>query len=91
MSGRRHRKAEHTEEWERLLPLFEWPEQERYETIRPLVLFGDSLAERAQEVGASEWVPPKGLFTAGWTASRPKGWRASSTPRPQNAASSRPP
>jgi putative transposase len=54
MSGRRHRKAEHTEEWERLLPLFEWPEQERYETIRPLVLFGDSVAERAQEVGASE-------------------------------------
>ena len=54
MSGRRHRKAEHTEGWERLLPLFEWPEQERYETIRPLVLFGDSVAERAQEVGASE-------------------------------------
>jgi putative transposase len=54
MSGRRRRKAEHTEVWERLLPLFEWPEQERYETIRPLVLFGDSVAERAREVGASE-------------------------------------
>lgn len=54
MSGRRRRKAEHTEAWERLLPLFEWPEQERYETIRPLVLFGDSVAERAQEVGTSE-------------------------------------
>jgi len=54
MSGRRRRKAQHTEEWERLLPLFEWPEQERYETIRPLVLFGDSVAERAQEVGTSE-------------------------------------
>ena len=54
MSGRRRRKAEHTDEWERLLPLFEWPEQERYETIRPLVLFGDSVAERAWEVSASE-------------------------------------
>ena len=54
MSGRRHRKAEHTENWERLLPLFEWPEQESYETIRPLVLFGDSVAERSREVGASE-------------------------------------
>jgi hypothetical protein len=50
MSGRRRHKAEHTEDWERLLPLFEWPEQERYEAIRPLVLFGDSVAERAQEV-----------------------------------------
>jgi hypothetical protein len=48
MSGRRRRKAEHTEGWERLLALFEWPEQERYETIRPLVLFGDSVAERAR-------------------------------------------
>jgi hypothetical protein len=54
MSGTRRRKAEHTENWERLLPLFEGPEQESYETIRPLVLFGDSVAERSREVGASE-------------------------------------
>jgi transposase len=36
-----------------LVPLFEWPEQERYEQIRPLVLFDVSVAKRAQEVGTS--------------------------------------
>jgi Winged helix-turn helix len=37
-----------------LLPLFGWPEQERYEEIRPLVLFDVSVAERAAEVGTSK-------------------------------------
>ena len=86
MSGRRRRKAEHTEEWERLLPLFEWPEQERYETIRPLVLFGDSVAERAQEVGFS-----KRMLYRRVDRFEEEGMRASSTPRPQNAGSFRPP
>ena len=36
-----------------MLPLFEWPEQERYEQIRPLVLFDVAVAERAAEVGTS--------------------------------------
>lgn len=43
--------VEPTHEWELLLPLFEWPEQERYEEIRPLVLFDVPVAERAAEVG----------------------------------------
>src|SRR5215218_5267560 len=43
-----------THEWELLLPLFEWPEQARYEEIRPLVLFDVPVAERAAEVGLSE-------------------------------------
>jgi transposase len=51
---RRRRRVEPTDEWERLLPLFEWPEQEGYEVIRPLVLFGSSVAKRAREVGTSE-------------------------------------
>lgn len=42
-----------THEWELLLPLFEWSEQQRYEEIRPLVLFDASVAERAVEVGIS--------------------------------------
>jgi transposase len=37
-----------------LLPLFGWPEQERYEQIRPLVLFDVSVAERAADIGLSE-------------------------------------
>lgn len=32
----------------------EWPEQERYEQIRPLMLFDVSVAERAAEGGLSE-------------------------------------
>ena len=37
-----------------MVPLFEWPEQKRYEEIRPLVLFDVSVAERAEEVGLSQ-------------------------------------
>lgn len=54
MSPRKGRKTEHTEEWADLVPLFWWPEQEEYEEIRPLVLFGDSVAERAVQTGSSE-------------------------------------
>src|SRR5215213_9966125 len=45
--------VEPTHDWQLLLPLFGWPEQERYEQIRPLVLFDASVAERAAEVGTS--------------------------------------
>jgi hypothetical protein len=40
-----------------LVPLFEWPEQKRYEEIRLLELFDVSVAERAEEVG---------LLRGGW-------------------------
>jgi hypothetical protein len=51
---RRRRRVEPTDKWERLLRLFEWPEQEGYEVIRPLVLFGSSVAKPAREVDTSE-------------------------------------
>jgi putative transposase len=53
MSARKREGVRPTHEWELLLPLFEWPEQKRYEEIRPLVLFDASVAERAAEVGTS--------------------------------------
>ncbi len=53
MSARKREVVQPTHEWEVLLPLFEWPEQERYEGIRPLVLFDASVSERAAEVGTS--------------------------------------
>jgi putative transposase len=53
MSARKREGVRPTHEWALLLPLFEWPEQERYEEIRPLVLFDDSVAERAAEVETS--------------------------------------
>jgi putative transposase len=37
-----------------VLPLFSWPEQRNYEELRPLVLFGTSVAERARETGIAE-------------------------------------
>ncbi|MBA3953599.1 MAG: helix-turn-helix domain-containing protein [Rubrobacter sp.] len=53
MGASKRRRIEPTHDWQLLLPLFEWPEQERYEEIRPLVLFDASVAERAAEVGTS--------------------------------------
>lgn len=54
MSARRRKGVRPTHDWELLLPLFEWPEQEGYEAIRPLVLFDASVSERAREVGTSK-------------------------------------
>lgn len=54
MGKKKRERVEHTDDWDELIPLFGRPEQERYEEIRPLVLFGDPVAERAEEVGASE-------------------------------------
>jgi putative transposase len=53
MAAKRPR-IEHTEDWQELLPLFRWPEQVEYERIRHPVLFGDPVAERAEETGVSE-------------------------------------
>jgi hypothetical protein len=54
MAGRRRQRVEHTEDWEQLRLLVKWPEQERYEEIRPLVLFGDPIPGRAEEIKISE-------------------------------------
>jgi hypothetical protein len=55
MDGRRRRtRVEPTEEWEQLALLCSWPEQLAYEEIRPLTLFGASVAERAGETGTAE-------------------------------------
>jgi hypothetical protein len=54
MGRKRRRKVEPTDEWQELLPLFEWPEQRAYEELRPLALFGGSVAERAGQTGTPE-------------------------------------
>jgi transposase len=51
---RRKERIEPTRQWQELLPLFWWPEQEEYERIRQPVLFGSSVVERAEETGVSE-------------------------------------
>src|SRR6266550_4900332 len=47
-------RREHTEEWASIKQWMLWPEQELYEKIRPVVLFGETAAERARETGTSE-------------------------------------
>jgi putative transposase len=42
-----------TEQWGQLELLLKWPEQRVYELIRPIVVFGGSVAERARETGAA--------------------------------------
>jgi transposase InsO family protein len=53
MSTNKREGVRPTHDWQLLLPLFEWPEQERYEQIRPMVLFDVAVVERAGEVGIS--------------------------------------
>jgi len=51
---RKRPRAEPTDDFQEILPLCWWPEQVRYEVLRPLVLFGSSVAERAIEIEAAQ-------------------------------------
>ncbi len=52
MPRRRRRRDEPTEEWGQLELLLKWPEQRKYELIRPIIVFGASIADRARETGS---------------------------------------
>jgi putative transposase len=54
MGRRRRKRVDPTREWEQIALLCAWDEQREYERIRPLVLFGDPVPDRAAETGASE-------------------------------------
>ena len=55
MDGRRRQgRVEHTDEWEQIELLCARSEQRDYELIRPLVHFGDPVAQRAEVTGTSE-------------------------------------
>jgi transposase len=54
MEKRRRRRVEPTDDWEQLEMLCAWEEQREYERIRPLVLFGESVPERAAQTVTSE-------------------------------------
>jgi len=43
-----------TDNWEQLQLFAGWPEQQRYELLRPIVLFGQTSEERARATGVSE-------------------------------------
>ena len=47
-------RRERTDEWESIRQWTLWPEQELYEQIRPVILFGQTPGERAKETGAAQ-------------------------------------
>src|SRR5215212_12222506 len=51
----RHKRAQlaPTDDWHQLQFQLDWPEQQRYELIRPVVVFGSPPVERAQQTGVS--------------------------------------
>ena len=53
MPAPKRSRIELTDDWTDLQLHFNWPEQGGYELIRPVVLFGFTPAERAQQTGMS--------------------------------------
>src|SRR5437763_11577629 len=58
MPLRKRQRIEPTDDWPQLQLQLTWPEQVTYELIRPVVLFGYSPAERAQQTG----VPARTIY-----------------------------
>jgi len=50
MPGPKRVRRERTDEWASIKQWTLWPEQELYEAIRPLVLFGETARGRAKEI-----------------------------------------
>ena len=65
MGRRKRRRVERTHEWDQLELLCAWEEQREYERIRPLVLFGEPVPERAAETGTSERTLYRGIAALG--------------------------
>jgi hypothetical protein len=54
MPARKRQRREPTHDWQKIEQLVLWPEQEAYEKLRPVILFGETAAERAKETGTPE-------------------------------------
>ncbi len=54
MPRRRRERREPTHDWQEIQQQTLWPEQEWYEKLRPMLLFGQTAASRAKETGTSE-------------------------------------
>src|SRR6266852_2979630 len=54
MPARKRKRRERTHDWQEIQQYTLWPEQAVYERLRPIVLFGETAADRAKETGASE-------------------------------------
>lgn len=54
MPGPKRPRRERTDEWASIKQWTLWPEQELYEQIRPIILFGETAGERAKEINAAQ-------------------------------------
>src|SRR5689334_2784349 len=54
MPGPKRPRRERTDEWASIQQWTLWPEQELYEQIRPIILFGETAGERAKEINAAQ-------------------------------------
>jgi putative transposase len=54
MPGPKRSRRERTHDWEQIQQRTLWPEQELYEQIRPILLFGETAGERAKEIDVPE-------------------------------------
>jgi putative transposase len=54
MPGPKRVRREHTDEWASIKQWMLWPEQELYEQIRPIILYGQTAGERAKEINAAQ-------------------------------------
>ncbi len=54
MPKRKRLRRERAHDWQEIKQYTLWPEQEQYERLRPVILFGETAAEHTKEIGASE-------------------------------------
>lgn len=54
MPKRKRERRERTHDWQQIQQYTLWPEQKAYELLRPIVLFGETVAERAKETDQAE-------------------------------------
>jgi len=53
MPARKRKRRARTHDWQEIKQYTLFPEQEHYERLRPVILFGETAAERANEIGVS--------------------------------------
>jgi len=54
MPGPKRVRRERTDEWASIQQWTLWPEQELYEQLRPILLFGETAGQRAKEINAAQ-------------------------------------
>ncbi len=54
MARSKRPRRERTDDWQKIQQYTLWPEQKAYELLRPVVLFNETAADRAQETGTAE-------------------------------------